>query len=230
LAGLTSSAWGCLEQLSRSLRVDEGDLQATLEAIARNATIAVPAADAAGINLVERAKFVPQAVFGKAPPILDKIQQQTGSGPCIDSSRDQQIVEIARMEFEGRWPRFSRRAVELGVHSMLCLPLLADERTIGSLSLYAGQPDAFDEAASGLANLFCALAALALGDAQRTDRLRKAMNNRDVIGQAKGILMERHRITSDDAFDMLIAASKRLNRKVVDLAVELAETGHLSVT
>jgi GAF domain-containing protein len=228
LADLTAGGWSCLEQLSRALRVDEADLQATLDAIARTATATIPVADAAGINLFEKGKFLPQAVFGEAPPVLDKLQQQTGKGPCVDASRDQQVIDIADMESADRWKRFARRAVGLNVWSMLCLPLWTNDRTLGSLSLYAGRPNAFDDASRSAAGLFATLAALALGDAQRTDRLRKAMTNRDTIGQAKGILMERHRVTADRAFDMLIAASKHYNRKVIDIAQELAETGHLS--
>ena len=56
-------------------------------------------------------------------------------------------------------------------------------------------------------------------------QLLRAVESRDVIGQAKGILMERHKLTADEAFDRLRAASQRCNRKVVELARELAETG-----
>src|ERR1700761_3301054 len=135
LADLTADGWSCLEQLSRALRVNEADLQATLDAIVRTATATISAAEAAGINLIEKGKFVPQAVFGEAPPVLDKLQQQTGSGPCVDASRDQQVIDIPEMTSESRWPQFARRAVELGVQSMLCLPLWANDRAIGSLSL-----------------------------------------------------------------------------------------------
>jgi AmiR/NasT family two-component response regulator len=55
--------------------------------------------------------------------------------------------------------------------------------------------------------------------------LKQAIATRDVIGQAKGILMERYRITADEAFDQLRKASQRVNRKVHDLAVDLASTG-----
>jgi len=44
------------------------------------------------------------------------------------------------------------------------------------------------------------LAAIALAEAQRTDQLNPALANRDMIGQAKGILMERNRITAEAAF------------------------------
>jgi AmiR/NasT family two-component response regulator len=49
--------------------------------------------------------------------------------------------------------------------------------------------------------------------------------NRDVIGQAKGILMERFKITSDQAFAVLAKVSQDTNRKVSALAEELARTG-----
>lgn len=230
LADLSDSAWGCLEQLARALRVDEADLEATLSAIANSATTTVAAAEAAGINLWEKGRFLPQAVCGEAPPILDGLQQRTGSGPCIDASRDQVTIAISEMDSDDRWPQFARRAVDLGVMSMLCLPLWIDDRTLGSLSLYAPRPMAFDDGARRLAALFATHAALAVGDAQRTRRLRRAMTNRDVIGQAKGILMERHRMTADQAYELLFQASSRTNRKVIELAHEVAMTGQLSTS
>ena len=226
---LSDAAWTCLEQLARALRVDEADRESTLHAIVVSATATISAAEAAGINLLDRNKVVPQAVHGEAPPVLDSLQQRTGSGPCIEASRDQRTIEIVDMHAESRWPRFTRRAVELGVLSMLCLPLWIDDRTLGSLSLYAGCPAAFDDTARKLAQLFATHAALAIGDAERTARLRRAMINRDVIGQAKGILMERHRITADQAHDLLTRASKQTNRKVVDLAQDLAATGQIVI-
>jgi GAF domain-containing protein len=112
---------------------------------------------------------------------------------------------------------------------MLCLPLWIDDRSLGSLSLYAPCPAAFDDTARRLAELFATHAALAIGDAQRTERLRRAASNRDTIGQAKGILMERHNMTAEEAYELLVDASQRTNRKVIDLAHELATTGRVVI-
>ncbi|BBZ44308.1 GAF and ANTAR domain-containing protein [Mycobacterium parmense] len=226
---LTDGAWSCLQQLARSLRVDEADRDATLKAIVVKATATIDPVEAAGVILLEKGKVIPQAVHGEAPAVLDRLQQRTGAGPCIDASRDQRSVEITDMRTDGRWPKFGQRAIELGVHSMLCLPLWIDDRTLGSLSLYAGLPAAFEDTARRFAELFATHAALAIGDAQRTGRLRRAMINRDLIGQAKGILMERHRITADEAHDLLVRASKHTNRKVVDLAGDLVTTGGVHI-
>ena len=229
LTDLSDEAWSCLQLIARSLRVDEADRESTLLAIVESATATITAAQAAGINLLDKNKFVPQAVHGDAPPVLDRVQQRTGRGPCIDASREQCTVEVIDMRAENRWPQFTHCAVELGVLSMLCLPLWIDDRTLGSLSLYARCPAAFDDTARKLAQLFTTHAALAIGEAQRTARLRQAMTNRDVIGQAKGILMERHQISADDAHDLLVRGSKHTNRKVVDLAHELVTTGRVLI-
>jgi AmiR/NasT family two-component response regulator len=57
--------------------------------------------------------------------------------------------------------------------------------------------------------------------------LRIALQNSRDIGTALGILMNRHKITRDTAFDLLRSASQRSNRKVRDLAHEVIETGTL---
>lgn len=227
LADLDDVAWSSLDQLSRALRIDERDLEATLVGILTAAVELVDGVDAAGLNLLIRGKFLPQVVLGAAPPVLDALQQRTGTGPCIDASREQRTIEIADTTTDERWPEFVREARGLGVASMLCIPLWVDERKLGSLSLYAGRTGVFDDTSRNVTTLFATHAALALADAQRTDQLRRVVANRDVIGQAKGILMVTRRITADEAFDVLRVTSQHLNRKLVDVAEFVAATGAL---
>jgi AmiR/NasT family two-component response regulator len=59
----------------------------------------------------------------------------------------------------------------------------------------------------------------------KVEGLEEALVSRDVIGQAKGILMERLHLTPDQAFEQLRAASQQHNRKVRDIAAQLAQTG-----
>lgn len=230
LAGLTdldAAAWRSLESLSRALRMEEGDVDATLHSILVSAVDLIDGTDAAGLNLFVKGRFVPQVVHGSAPPLLDAWQEEAGVGPCIDASRDQVTIEVRDMTTEARWRGFPQRAVELGVLSMLCVPLWVDERKLGSLSLYAGESEAFSTAARHVANLYATHAALALSDVQRTSQLRRVIANRDVIGQAKGVLMATRHITPDDAFGLLTTASQTLNRKLVEVAQIVASTGEL---
>jgi GAF domain-containing protein len=221
------ASWSILEQLGRALHVPEADLRGTLDAIARTAVDTIGPAKYAGVNLYENGVFEPQAVAGEPPLALDVVQQKTGTGPCIDSSRDQITVRVDDMTREDRWPEYVAQALSLGVASMLCVPLYVREQQYGSVSLYATDPSAFTLSDEYVARLFATQAALALAEAHRADQMRQALGNRDVIGQAKGILMERHRITPDQAFALLSEQSQQANRKLVDVARRLAETGTL---
>ena len=221
------ASWSALEQLGRALRVPEAGLQATLEAIASTAVETIGPARYAGVNLYDHGKFMPQAVAGEPPLTLDVLQQETGTGPCIDASRDQATIRVDDMTTELRWPEYTKLAVDLGVAGILCVPLWVDDQQLGSVSLFATEQAAFTSAHESLARLFATQAALALAEARRSDQMRQALVNRDVIGQAKGILMERHRITADEAFAQLSARSQQVNRKLNDVARRLAETGTL---
>lgn len=109
----------------------------------------------------------------------------------------------------------------------------ADSMT-ASLSVYADNPGGLDDAAQDIGFILAAhasLAARAVGDRIRLEslsqRLEDALSSRDVIGQAKGILMERLQTTPEGAFDILRHTSQRLNIKLREIAQTLAETGRL---
>jgi GAF domain-containing protein len=118
-------------------------------------------------------------------------------------------------------------AVALGVRSMMCVPLRVHERVLGALSLYSDRPAAFTSHDEQVIRLYATLAAIALAEAQRTDQLHTALASRDVIGQAKGILMERHRVSAETAFGLLSRASQDANMRLPAVARHLAETGEL---
>lgn len=227
LADIDEGAWSTLDHLSRALRVPGADLEHTLVAVLTHAVDLIDGAEAAGLNLFEKGKFVPQVVLGEAPPILDALQQSTGTGPCIEASREQRTVEIVDTRSDSRWDPFCPRAVDVGVLSMLCVPLWVNERRLGSLSLYALTPDAFTTASKRLAELFSTHAALALADAQRGADLQRMVASRDLIGQAKGIVMATRKVDADAAYAMLVAASQHLNIKLIDIASAVTATGEV---
>jgi GAF domain-containing protein len=225
--GVTAQAASTIEVLARMLHVPDAELQPTLDAIVSTAASALNANRDAGLILLERGKLIPQAVSGRAPLHLDLQQQQTGEGPCIEAARQQIVIRIDDTRSDPRWPGFMAEARKHGVLSQLCIPLRTDERGLGTLSLYADDPSAFTDLDERITTMFATLAALTLADALRTEQMRAAVVNRDLIGQAKGILMERHRITADAAFALLAAASQHNNVKLTEVAAHLAETGEL---
>jgi GAF domain-containing protein len=137
-------------------------------------------------------------------------------------------VSVPDLASEQRWPDFSARAAALGVGSMLSFQLFVEGDNLGALNLYSSESDAFDDESEQVGLLFASHAAVAFADAQKLDQLNSAVETRDLIGQAKGILMERYRISAEQAFRVLTRVSQQRNRKLRDLAAELADTRHLA--
>jgi GAF domain-containing protein len=163
---------------------------------------------------------------------LDDLQTQLSQGPCVDSLGGQDAVYVADLEEDLRWPDFSPAATGLGIRSALAYRLAAEGATVGALQLFAHLPGAFNayERAQGLIFATYAGTALSLAltqqaDQERIENLRQALSSREIIGQAQGILMERERITADQAFELLRRASQRLNLKLRTVAQELVDTG-----
>jgi GAF domain-containing protein len=219
--------WSVAEYLARSLRVSggTGDLVST---VAEEAVRLVPAARHCGVIVTSPSRQLETvATTGPVPERLDLLQQQTGRGPCLTAARKQIVVRIHDIATDTRWDGFREAAVESGVSSMLCLPLYVDDRVLGTLSLYGTEPDVFREGAEPVARLLAALAAIALADARHAEQMQRALRSRDLIGQAKGILMREHGITADDAFALLRTHSQNANIKLVDVANRVVETGTL---
>ncbi len=93
---------------------------------------------------------------------------------------------------------------------------------MGALNLYSKQRDAFDDEAVAVGSVFATHAAVALAGAQQDEQMQRALQGRDVIGQAKGILMAQQDVSADEAFDILRRASQRMNIKLRELAERVA--------
>lgn len=211
-------------RVARTLAEDSDDLQTGLHKIVRLAVDSLDACEFAGISLVEKGKFSSPASSHDIPRKLDEIQSETSEGPCIDAIREHEVFKTGDLRDEKRWPQFSRRAFEeTAVTSILSIRLFVEKNTMGSLNLYSTVPDAFDDSDVALASVFAAHAAVAMSAARREESLEQKANTRDVIGRAKGILMARSGATDDEAFEMLKAASQRMNVKLRDIAKSVAE-------
>ena len=216
---------GQLAKMARSLRAEpapEKVLQSIVDAAAEN----VPGADYAGITLVsKRDQVSTPANSDELVTEIDRLQATTQQGPCLSSAREHKTVRSDDLSGETRWPEFSSAAAEAGVLSMLCLQLFVEDDALGALNLYSREPHAFTDESEDIGLLLAAHAAVAMIAVQREGNLRAALSSRDVIGQAKGILMERHKIGGDLAFQLLIRASQDNNRKLAAIAEMVVTTG-----
>src|SRR4029453_1981794 len=119
-------------------------------------------------------------------------------------------------------------ARELGVGGILAFQLYVARDNLGALNVYSGGPDDLGDAAERVGSCFAAHAAVVLADTVRIEQLTHAIDVRDLIGQAKGILMERHKVTGQQAFSLLVRASQETNVKLTEVARHLVETGELA--
>jgi hypothetical protein len=208
-----------------------GDVDETLALLLKLAKATIEGCDYAGVVLVDGATMVTPAHTDPLVADLDSLQHRYSEGPSLDAIAQKLTFYASDLAEESRWSLFGPAATEAGIRSMLALPLFAAGNP-GALNLYAHYPQAFGAVDRARALLLAALAALAFTAARNheVDELREAnlhaaLASREVIGQAQGILIERERVTADQAFDMLRRASQHLNLKLRDVAQTLVDTG-----
>ena len=207
--------------------VNDGTLGATLLRVSEMACAVTPASYAGITMMVEGSPRTGVFTHPDAPEI-DQAQYRSGEGPCMYAFRDQEIYRIDVMAEDDRWPEFARLALVHGIHSTLSLPLSARGESLGALNLYSTSPQAFTSVHEKSGSLFADQASIALANAQvywdaqqLSENLSQAIESRETIGHAVGILMAAGGRTPDDAFALLASASQRENRKVREIAEEI---------
>ncbi len=199
--------------------IAEADPGATLLRIVSLAVETIDGCEHAGISVIEGNTVTSPASSDEVPAIVDRIQSETGEGPCVDAIKEHEMFQTGRLSEELRWPAFTPRAVlESRIESILSLRLFTEGTTMGALNLYSTQPDAFDDRDVAVATVFAAHAAVAWSTSQTIENLKAGMVTRQLIGQAVGLLMVRQDMSEADALDALRRASQRLNVKLHQLA------------
>lgn len=217
------------------LLVDEETLDNALQRVAHLACKASIGADTAGVTLQRDDGPTTAAFYGDAALQLDRAQYAADDGPCLTSVRTGETIRVDVIATESsRWPAYAARAAALDIRSSLALPLTVRGSTLGALNLYSTTDAAFTDQNVELARAYARQAAVALANAEvywrtyaLTQNLEAALESRDKIGQAKGILMAAHHLTEDGAFDLLRHASQHLNLRLRDVADHVVRTGDL---
>lgn len=208
-----------------------GDVHSTLQQVVDLAAVTIEGCDYAGIFFRTGGTLTTWVRTDPHVEEVDALQRDLGDGPCIDAITQENTFYVADLAEDTRWPQFAGEAARLGIRSVLSLHLTAHEER-GALNLYARYPNAFGVIDRGKGVILAALSGLAIASAQQhedemrmVDNLAAALESREIIGQAQGILMERERITALEAFEILRRASQHLNRKLREVAQDLVDTG-----
>ncbi|WP_055476151.1 GAF and ANTAR domain-containing protein [Gordonia sp. HS-NH1] len=196
-----------------------------LESITAGAVQYVPGAEHAGVLVVDQKKNFD--TLAPTDPLMneaDRIQRETGEGPCLQAAWDHHTVLVNDIRRDERFPAFSARVIdETPLRSSLSFKLFTDKGTIGALNVFSDETDVFGEESLEIGLLFATHAALALRAARQQQHFQSALASRDVIGQAKGMIMYRFRIDAVQAFALLRRLSQDTNTPLAKVAEQLIE-------
>jgi transcriptional regulator with GAF, ATPase, and Fis domain len=196
------------------------DVPALLRDVIDAAVGSVPGADYAGIT-VSRRRRLSETVSAthRYPVLLDEIQNRSQQGPSLSAAALDEIVRIDDLADDDRWSSYRKEALaQTPVRSILSMPMFREGSTTSTLSFYAESTRAFDELSAQLGRIFATHAALVWNMMRRDQQFRTALVSRDVIGQAKGRMMERFNIDADAAFEMLKLMSQDSNTPIAQVA------------
>jgi GAF domain-containing protein len=182
----------------------------------------------AGITLADKSNAVTNVVAThRYPMVLDAIQNRYGEGPCLSAVWRHHMIYVEDLNVDQRWPHYQEHALEqTPVRSILSYQLFVDSSSMAVLNFYADQPHAFSDESIELGNVFATHVALAWSMMRRQDQFRSALASRDVIGQAKGVIMERFNLDAVEAFELLSRLSQQSNIKLIEIAGALIDSEH----
>ncbi len=212
-------------------------LETALGLVTSLAAQTLPTTAGAGVTLVDAAGKRTRASTDPEVERADALQYELDEGPCLTAWREQRIVRMDDVSTDPRWPRWSRAVGGLGVRSVLSAPMTAADDSIGALKVYSPSPRAYDEPAEQVLELFARQAAILLANVvtleqaqQRSAQLKEALRNRDLIGQAKGVLIAQGAPGEDAAFELLVTASQRSSTKLFEVARQLVASATTRAT
>jgi GAF domain-containing protein len=156
---------------------------------------------------------------------IEQLHMDLQEGPAIAAANGRQVVGITDLAVETRWPRFTDAAAsQTAVRSMICYPLYTHVHTWGALMLLADRPRVLDGDSQQAGEILATHMALTLEAVHHDRHYRSALGTRDIIGQAKGVLIERFDVDAVAAFALLTRLAEESHRPVVVVAKELLET------
>ncbi len=221
------------DELGR-LSFAEHSLESVVRTVTELTARVLPGEPIASVTIVRDGQPSTVVASGDLALDLDREQYRLGTGPCLSAATTGRPSEIADTRRDRQSPDFAALAAAAGCDTVLSQPLPAAEKVAGSLNVYARRLTSTDERTRDLLARFTAYAAVPVSNmylyeaaVERADHLQTALDSRAVIDQAKGILMERFKLTPDAAFQALTRVSMESNTKVRDVAMRFVSTGEL---
>lgn len=224
---VVSSPGGIMSDVAEVLRklekLPDVDPDAVLSEMVTSSLSHMPGARHAGITVASGDGTVETVSATDAyPALLDKIQLRHHEGPCLTAAWDHHVIRVDDIRQELRWPSYCRDvASETPIRSIVAFQLFRADNATGALNFHAEEPDVFDEHAVEVGLVLATHAALVWSMVRRDEQFRSALASRDIIGQAKGMIMERFDIDAVQAFELLKKLSQNSNTPLTAIAHQL---------
>ncbi|HYO61274.1 MAG TPA: GAF and ANTAR domain-containing protein, partial [Actinomycetota bacterium] len=200
---------------------DSETLEGVLSKVADAATVAIPGCDHASVTLSGDKGLRTAAATDDVAREIDAREYEMREGPCVAAVASRRVEQIQSTEDPKEWIHFAEMMASFDVHSALGVPL--GDEVPGAINAYSRAPHAFDEDAIEAAELLALFAGVAVKNAQSFSRLsllvgqlNEALQTRETIGKAIGVVMEREGRSEDEAFDLLRQVSQNSNVKLRD--------------
>jgi len=153
-------------------------------------------------------------------------------GPSSDAVRTGAVVQTSDLQDDPRWPRYRRHARSAGIRSVLAVPLVAGEHSVGVVDVFCPNARHWQDREVALVTVLADLVssylarAAELAQARRTaDQLRTALESRIEIEQAKGILVGELGCSVDQAFALLRGHARSNNVTLHEVARAVVHLG-----
>lgn len=217
-----------------SFPADRDVVDGALRLVVALARATVGGADGVSVSLRRHGRLATAAASDQTISDMDADQYDTGEGPCVDASVAGRWFHASSLATETRWPAFTPRARALGINAILSSPLLTGDGPVGALNIYSRTAAAFTPADQSLASVFAAeasaiLAGVALSDtdSQPDRRLVEALQSRQMIALAQGMIMERDDVSADAAYSVLQRSARGRGISLQDRAAQIAGLAQL---
>ena len=204
------------------------DTGVLLRELIEGAAGSVPGAQYAGITVTKpQCPSETAAATHRYPVVLDILQDHCRQGPCLSAAAQQDRVRVDDLGTDERWPLYREEALrQTPIRSILSFGMFGDGNTTAALNFYAEPINAFDDGSVNVGMMFATHAALVWNMVRRDQQFRTALVSRDIIGQAKGMLMERFNTDAADAFKLLARLSQESNTRIAELAHQVVAGDH----
>ncbi|MGZ5363829.1 MAG: GAF and ANTAR domain-containing protein [Mycobacterium sp.] len=199
------------------------DADTVIAELAEHAAVEIPGAQYAGITVTRNGKHIETpAATHFYPMLLDKVQQRHQQGPCLTAAWEEKTIHVADLETDDRFPLYRQDALaETPIRTIMAFQLFIAGQTMGALNVYADEPNVFGDESRNIGLAFAAHSSVALNSARRDEQFKNALASRDVIGQAKGMIIERYGVDAVRAFELLRKLSQDSNVPLIKVATQL---------